>query len=351
MSTTKLCKAAIDAKIAGQEEWEKAPRMCHISVPGVMMNAKYQDGMKKIMDRLEMKANQLKRSSNDEKSAAIILILDEIDQLLGKKGTESILQQLCTWAKDENNVLSIIGISNAVGTNDKTKRMREFGMGDRSSTLVFQAYKKADLVKMSQAKIGFTVVHQKAHEFIAAKVANSSGDARQYLDLVQKAIIYCRRKMKLEQRAATHTKPCVTIRDAMMAIRETNQKCKETIQSLTSYEKMILCAGVHLARKLGGKPVQLGKLRKLVMYAFGMEADVSLEEFKGIIERLVDNGLLQLQEREKQEFTSTAMFNLLRYPVQFDLQLEDVDSALEDTLMKEDFYKRMVDKIQGISGL
>lgn len=351
MSTTKLCKAAIDAKIAGQEEWEKSPRMCHISVPGVIMNAKYQDGMKKIMDRLEMKANQLKRSSNDEKSAAIILILDEIDQLLGKKGTESILQQLCTWAKDENNVLSIIGISNAVGTNDKTKRMREFGMGDRSSTLVFQAYKKADLVKMSQAKIGFTVVHQRAHEFIAAKVANSSGDARQYLDLVQKAIIYCRRKMKLEQRAATHTKPCVTIRDAMMAIRETNQKCKETIQSLTSYEKMTLCAGVHLARKLGGKPVQLGKLRKLVMYAFGMEADVSLEEFKGIIERLVDNGLLQLQEREKNAFTSTAMFNLLHYPVQFDLQLEDVDSALEDTLMKEDFYKRMVDKIQAISGL
>ena len=204
---------------------------------------------------------------------------------------------------------------------------------------------------MSQAKIGFSVVHQKAHEFIAAKVANSSGDARQYLDLVEKAIIYSRRFMNLFQRCEPLKKPCVTIRDAMVAIRETNQKCKETILALTSYEKMTLCAGVHLSRKLGGKPVRMGKLRTLVMTALGMEADVSLEEFKGIIERLQDSGLLKLQEREKQAFTKMPMLALLHYPVQFDLQLEDVDSALENTLMREDFYKRMVGRLQGISGL
>ena len=203
-------------------------------------------------------------------------------------------------------------------------------------------------MKISQSKIGFSVVHQKAHEFIAAKVANSSGDARQYLDLVEKAIIYCRRKLNLTQKEERHTKPIVTIRDAMLAIRETNQKCKETIQSLTSFEKMTLCAGVHLARKLGNKTVQMGKLRELTMQAFGMDADVSLEEFKGIIERLHDNGLLQLNEKEKQAFTKTPMHSLLRYPVQFDLQLEDVDSALEDTLMKEDFYKRMVERLRGV---
>ena len=190
--------------------------------------------------------------------------------------------------------------------------------------MVFQPYKKEDLVKLSQAKIGFSVVHQKAHEFIAAKVANGSGDARQYLDLVQKAIIFSRRMLKLEQLSAELSKPCVTIRNAMEAIRETNQKCKETIQSLTSYEKMTLCAGVHLARKLGGKPVQMGKLKKLVMLGLGMDADVSLEEFKGIIERLQDSGLLKLEEGGKQAFTRTQMHGLLRYPVQFDLQLEDV---------------------------
>jgi len=213
---------------------------------------------------------------------------------------------------------------------------------------VFQTYRKEDLVAMSQSKIGFTVVDKKAHEFIAAKVANSSGDARQYLDLVERAVIHCKRKLSLEKRSSPHTKPIVMIRDAMLAIRETNRKSKDIIQSLTSYEKMTLCAGVHLARKLGGKTVQMGKLRELTMQAFGMDADVSLEEFKGIIERLHDNGLLQLNENEKQAFTKLPMYNLLRYPVQFDLQLEDVDSALEDTVMKEDFYKRMVNRLKSI---
>lgn len=303
--------------------------------------------MKKIMERMEIKQHQLKRSNNSDANAAIILILDEVDQLLGSKGTEAILKQLSNWARDDSYVLSIIGISNAV-YNSRTDRLREYGMGGMANKLVFETYRKADLVTMSQAKIGFSVVDKKAHEFIAAKVANSSGDARQYLDLVEKAVIFCRRKLSLEKRDSTHTKPIVMIRDAMLAIRETNQKSKETIQSLTSFEKMTLCAGVHLARKLGGKTVQLGKLMGLTMQAIGMESDISIEEFKGVIERLQDNGLLPMNGTEKQAFTNTRMSSLLRYPLQFDLQLEDVDSALEDTLMKEDFYKRMVERLKGI---
>lgn len=378
MSTSKICQDAIAAKSESKDEWEKDPRVCHISCPS-LQNFKYREGMRKVMERMGMKSSQLKRSANDDINSAKILILDEVDQLLGSKGTEAILKQLSSWAKDEGYLLSIIGISNAV-YNTKTNRLMEYGMvgsrqfcsiyfdcvtgsnymfyrsnyflfqqGGMSNKLVFETYQKKDLVTMSQAKIGFSVVDKKAHEFIAAKVANSSGDARQYLELVEKAVIYCRRKLSPEKLETAYTKPIVTIRDAMFSIRETNRKSKDTIQSLTSIEKMTLCAGVHLARKLGGKTVQMGKLRTLTMQAFGMDTDVSLEEFKGVIERLQDAGLLQLNESERQAFTKTKMFNLLRYPVQFDLQLEDVDSALEDTLMKEDFYKRMVERLKTIS--
>ena len=126
MSTTKICEAAVAAKIESNEDWEKAPRMCLISCP-TLQQFKYREGMQKILDRIGVKQNQLKRSSNDENNAATILILDEIDQLLGKKGAESILTQLCSWAKDENYVLSIIGISNSV-FNSKTNRLRDYGM-------------------------------------------------------------------------------------------------------------------------------------------------------------------------------------------------------------------------------
>jgi hypothetical protein len=126
MSTTTLCEEAISAQTESNEEWEKAPRLCHISCPS-LQNFKYHDGMKRILERMGMKQNQLKRSSNDDLNAATILILDEVDQLLGSKGTESILRQLSSWAKDENNVLSIIGISNAV-FNNKTYKLKEYGM-------------------------------------------------------------------------------------------------------------------------------------------------------------------------------------------------------------------------------
>ena len=79
------------------------------------------------MERMGMKSNQLKRSANDDKNSAKILILDEVDQLLGSKGMESILKQLSSWAKDEGYLLSIIGISNAV-YNTKTNRLMEYGM-------------------------------------------------------------------------------------------------------------------------------------------------------------------------------------------------------------------------------
>jgi len=233
--------------------------------------------------------------------------------------------------------------------NLKTLRLNKYGIGLADSKLVFETYRKDDLVKMSWSRIGFSVVDKKAHEFIAARVANSSGDARQYFGLIEKAVQFCRKKLSGEKRESAHTKPVVMIRDAMLAIRETNPRLKERIQSLPTYEKMTLCAGVHLSRKYEGRPIALGKLKDHVCSAIDMHDHLSLEDFKGVVERLSDSGLLQLNERDSQRlFTSSGMGALLHYPIRFDLQLEDVDSALEDTLMKEDWYKRMVDRVKSL---
>ena len=131
MSATKICQDAIAAKLETKEEWEKAPGFHHISCPS-FQKFKYQEGMKKFFERIERKPAQLKRSSNDDHNSATILILDEVDQLLGNKGTEAILKQLSSWAQDPNYMLSIIGISNAV-FNNKTNRLKEYGMVSQNS--------------------------------------------------------------------------------------------------------------------------------------------------------------------------------------------------------------------------
>jgi Cdc6-like AAA superfamily ATPase len=214
--------------------------------------------------------------------------------------------------------------------------------------LVFHTYRKDELVKIADSKIGVSVVDQKALEFVAAKVAATSGDAREFLELVTRAIqkrIDSLSKDKLDEDLI---KPAIGIRDAMMAIRETNIKYKDVIESLTTCEKVTLCAGVHLSRMLDGMAVRLETVKNYTMEAFGYENDLSLEDFKGVIERLQDSGLLKMAEKERRNISSAPISNLLRYEVCFDLQLEDVESALEETLMKEDFYKRLVERVKRI---
>jgi hypothetical protein len=37
--------------------------------------------------------------------------------------------------------------------------------------------------------------------------------------------------------------------------------------------------------------------------------------------------------------------SLMQMPIKFDLQLEDVESAIEATLMTEGFYQRLVERV------
>jgi len=346
MSTKRICEQAISTKTSNINTREKAPQLCHLNCTS-LKNSSTETGIQNVLNRMGTKEAHLKRSPNDAKNAATILILDEVDQLIGKKGTERILSELFKWSKDENNVLSVIGISNAIW-NEKTTRLQEYGLGLASNKLVFEAYAKKDLMEITQSKIGFSVVDKKAHAFIAAKIANSCGDARKYLELVIKAVQNCLGKLSLEIRDTVHTKPIVMIRDAMLAIRETNHSSKKIIESLPTYEKMTLCAGVHLARKLRGNPTTFGTLRMLTIEAFGMDSDFSMEDFKGVIGRLEDSGLLKLAGTDRRGLAGISGSSLVNYPVKFDLQLEDVDSALENTVMKDNFYKRMVDRVNNM---
>jgi Cdc6-like AAA superfamily ATPase len=188
-------------------------------------------------------------------------------------------------------------------------------------------------------------------EFVASKVAATSGDARKFLDLVSRSVFTCKEKLTKSALGSQMEKPVVKLPHAMMVIRETNTRYKDLIESLPSYEKYTLCVGVNLSRALGSQKLALGVLKSWCMEAFGLDPlldSVSLEDFKGIIERLADNGLLRMTECDKGALSAEPMGNLLRYPVRFDLQLEDVESALEETVMKEDFYKRIVDKVKSI---
>jgi hypothetical protein len=160
--------------------------------------------------------------------------------------------------------------------------------------------------------------------------------------LVSCAIEACREKTPKARLAAELTSPVVKLPHAMMAIKKQNPKIKDLINACPNYEKYTLCCGVHLSRALEGQDVTLGRLFQMCMEAFGNIGKLEMEDFKGILERLVDKGLLKMADDEKKSFSRAPSGNLIYFPLRFGLQLEDVVSALEEGILKEPFYQTIV---------
>jgi Cdc6-like AAA superfamily ATPase len=245
---------------------------------------------------------------------------------------------------DDGDILSVPHLSHLLTSIPIEQSM--------ANKVVFTTYGKNDLIGIVESRIGRSIVDPKMVEYVASKVAATSGDARKFIDLVSRAVEVCREKLPNNILNSKLEKPVVKLPHAMMIIRQTNTKYKDLIESLPNYEKYTLCVGVQLSRTLGSTPLTLAVLKKFSMQAFGLDKGldscISLEDFKGIVERLVDTGLLRMADDEKRKLSSEPLGNLLSFPIRFDLQLEDVESALEETLLKEDFYKRMVERTKSI---
>jgi Cdc6-like AAA superfamily ATPase len=193
-------------------------------------------------------------------------------------------------------------------------------------------------------------------EFVAQKVAATSGDARKMFEVVTNAIVACRNQLSTEELShkilGDQSEPIlVKLPHAMAAIRLSILQFTPLIESLPTYEKAALCAGVNLARAMGSKILSLGRLREFTLMLLGMNAYsddfIQMEDFKGIVERLVDRDLIRLHDIDLLS-SSLSMARLSLVPIKFDLQLEDVESALESSLKTNPMYKRMAIKINTI---
>jgi Cdc6-like AAA superfamily ATPase len=184
-------------------------------------------------------------------------------------------------------------------------------------------------------------VHPKALEFIAMKVAQNTGDARSVLDMATNAIE--RRLLVVRDGGslpADQNAPLVTMADVMPQVKKTNAKIAETIEGLPAMGKAILCVLASLARA-GAKSTTLGKLKRFVSDAMSesqQEELLTLEDFKALVETLLDNGLLSVGGSIQ---GNLGMGNLQMMPISLGSQLEDVEVAIANGLGKERFYENL----------
>ena len=133
---------------------------------------------------------EIVRKRIDNEGNSIVIILDEVDALVQKSGSD-ILYHLTGMNVDlVNSKMSLIGISNNVGFTKNIDPRVKSRLGEESMT--FSPYNASQLIDIleQRAKEAFNrgMVNDVVIRMCAGRAAQEHGDARQALDLLRIAV-------------------------------------------------------------------------------------------------------------------------------------------------------------------
>ncbi len=210
-------------------------------------------------------------------------------------------------------------------------------------TVMFSPYSEYELQQILLARVGSTVVAPNVIDYIAKKVATSTGDARKALEMAANAVQH-----KIDQSNGSMTDSTdghlVKMPQVIQANKEEIMNLKERISGLPSFGKVILCVLTTYAQA-GAVDTTIGKLKQCVsecMRQTGMEDEmVQMDDFLVLLETLVDSGLLRASssttQGSKGNFSQQTLSDVHRQPIRLGTQLDDIEKVLESEL-KQSFY-------------
>merc|ERR1719356_92721 len=318
--------------------------MSSMSKDGIMRKM-----LKKMAGVLEInKDSSLNTFEKQFKKKCFILILDEVDMLFKSYGGTggTWFKTLVEWSEDKCLRFSMIGISNCVN-DENANLIRELAHGPRE--LVFSAYKEQDILAILESRLSTKIVDQKALQLIARRVAASSGDARRALEITSNAIGKCSdllSKEKLNKIIADDDEclPLVKLPHMMRAIREgMPMRHVDVIAGLPQAAKVVLCIAVSLSKVWGpGAEIGINTLKKYCVEAtqHTIMDEVSIGHVSNLVEMLTDAGVLIASNCVR--FSQHDASAKLKLGVQFD----DVEIALEQSLLNEGFYRSLYDYVR-----
>lgn len=307
--------------------------------------------LKKVAIGLQIASDEpLEKFEQLMRKKVVVLIVDEIDMLFKQHGGvgETVFKMLISWAEDKEMRFSLIGISNCVNDTNST-RVRE--LGDSPRELVFPTYKEDDVLAILEQRIGKNVIDHKALQLISRRVAASSGDARRALEITSNAVSKCLdllNGINLDTKVKYNDKqhmPLVKLPHMMRAIRETMpMRHTDMISGLPQAAKVILCIAVSLSQVWGPTAkISIYTLKKYCVEAthHALMDEVGPGHIASLVEMLVDSGLLVT------DISHNFNPNDANSKLKIGVQLDDVEIALEESLLKEGgFYRSLVDYVK-----
>ncbi len=212
---------------------------------------------------------------------------------------------------------------------------------------MFTPYKEEDLIRILKQRVGNKIVMNKALKLIANRVAWSSGDARQALEITSNAIGKCLESLTDKQRSINAESdeislPLVKLSHVTRAIREGNSmRHADLIKDLPQSAKVVLCIAVSLSQVWGSTAeVSVATLKKYCITAsqHSIIDELDIDHIMNFVEMLCDAGLLVMGN--DRSFNASDTGSRLKIGVQY----EEVETLLEESLLKEgSFYQSLIE--------
>mmetsp|Transcript_6131 Transcript_6131/g.12636 ORF Transcript_6131/g.12636 Transcript_6131/m.12636 type:complete len:1844 (-) Transcript_6131:84-5615(-) len=303
--------------------------------------------LSKIAKALDMEeGSKLNNVEKALRKKALVLVVDEVDMLFTSHGGvgETWFKSLISICEDDDVHLSMIGISNSI--NDASAaRIRN--LANSPEELVFQTYTEQDLMAILQQRVGKKIIDSKALELISRKIATNSGDARRVLELTYNAVNICLEassEEELSQQLPDDHAPLVKVSHMMKAVRQAMPgRHEDVIRGLPQAAKVVLCIAVTISQAWGPKAeISVATLKKYCVEA-SMHAimdELGISQVMNLVETLSDAGLLIIGNRGFFDPSESDM------KLKLGVQLDDVETALERSLLTEPFFRRLADYVK-----
>ena len=216
---------------------------------------------------------------------------------------------------------------------------------------MFSAYSDAEIVGILEARIGHSVVDPRMLSLCAKKVAASSGDVREALEMTSIAV---RKSMQaIGEMDPTTVDELTSAERHLVGMKHLSQACKRAtanyqkrIEDLPLCGKMIICVTAILSQE----NVCETTIRELKTYVTdclsmgGHEDDIlKLEDFIPLLSTLVDQGLLRASTTSSLDdifASSRSIGDIGAEPIVIGTQPEDILKALEREL-KQPFFQQI----------
>ncbi len=188
----------------------------------------------------------------DEKGVFLLVVLDEIDKLVQKNGSDSIYVLLKIADDLKKRSSSLIGITNYIGFLESLDSRVQSRL--RQETIMFPPYNATELKDIIKYRVDGIVkkesVDDSAISLCAAIAAQEHGDARKALDLMKMAIELAIRegKDRISELEITRAKDLLEI-----------NVLRETIKGLPAHSKCVLLSTI-LSQDISKRPSFTGEV-------------------------------------------------------------------------------------------